>query len=161
MDSYSLCFLEASDVAGCCRGLSPRGGRLLASSSEDISIYGPLTNHTVFRLHCQRPDIAPEHTITPAELASGTFTNTQQRHLTSRCSLPLHGLCPDFSSPASHPAPPVFTSLFIIFFTLSRSFWSLRTQETYTGIINSGEVSTLAQPRPRALEFLVSSCSFL
>ena len=92
----------------CRRGLSPRGGRLLTSSSEDISIYGPLTHHTVFRLRCQRPDVARQDlTITPAELASGIFTNTQPRRLASRSSLPLRGSCPDFSSPASHPAPPL------------------------------------------------------
>lgn len=105
--------------------------------------------------------------MTPGEWASSVLANTHHQ------PPPLHSpSLPVARSPTSAlllnpPRIPLFTSptLFIIFFTLLRSFWSLKTQEAYMGIINSGKALTphppAAPPLALTLEFLVSSCSFL
>lgn len=87
--------------------------------------------------------------MTPAELASSILANTHHQ-------IPPISLLSPSTWLASLLQPacltlPLFTSvtLFIIFFTLLRSFWSLKTQEAYVGIINSGKVFMLPQqPHP-------------
>ena len=78
------------------------------------------------------------------------YPSQQHRHrhsaTTPRLTLPVRGSSPYFSLPVSPPTLFTSLTLFIIFFAKLRSFWSLDTQETYMGIINSGEVSVLTQP---------------
>lgn len=111
----------------------------LTSSSEDISIYGSLENHTLYGLGYRKPDIPCQQSQPAAPLHSTQTTSACAPHA------PPPGSQPSSSEPAKFS--PLFTSrsVFIIFFTLLRSFWSLKTQETYVGIINPGKVFMLPQ----------------
>lgn len=86
--------LSLDSTSHCCNGLSSHGCRFLSSSLQDISTYGPFTNHPLCRLGCQRPDRhLPEYMIPPAE-ASQQHPYTHHHLLSSLLILPPHGSHP-------------------------------------------------------------------